>query len=546
MKTPIRIGTRASKLALAQAEMVAAALALAHPGVATTIVPMTTAGDRELHKTLADWGYKGLFTKELEDALFTGTIDIAVHSMKDMPSVLPTGLTIAAMLPRADVRDAWVSPHYDSLNALPEGATVGTSSARRTAQLLRLRPDVNIVPLRGNVQTRLRKLEEGVASATFLATAGLARLGLEAHIREYMEPEVMLPAVAQGAIGIECKTDRAEVLALLAALNHRETFLCVTAERAYLRVLDGSCRTPISGLATLEGDSLTLKGEWLTPDGKIRYAHSLTGPATEGEALGEELGEALRPPPIHAFAPTAPPRIWLTRPQEDSAAIADGLHAYGIESIVAPVTHIEPCAFDVQAHAKPAAILLTSRNAGQALYQLPETWRELPVFAVGPATGNMAYAAGFTSIIEGAGGIDALLPTIAERLSTGDRLLYLAGEHTRADVSVLLGSAGIVVEEVTAYQAVAEPALPPELVDALRHQRVEGVAFFSPRSATLAIDLMRHHDVAHAAAGMDAYCFSLAVAEAAGALPWRSIHSCASPHQSAMVNLMVSQLRKQC
>ncbi len=294
MSLVLRIGTRASKLALAQAEMLADALRAAHPGIAIEIVSMTTAGDRELHKTLTDWGYKGLFTKELEDALLAGTVDLAVHSMKDMPSVLPEGLTIAGMLPRADVRDAWVSPIHASLRDLPSGAVVGTSSARRSAQLLHKRPDVKIVPLRGNVQTRLRKLEEGEASATFLAAAGLQRLGLEAHIRQMIPASEMLPAVAQGAIGVECRADRFDILAAVSMVNDADTSTCVEAERAMLRVLDGSCRTPIAGLATLKGERLKVEGEVLSLDGTIRYYQMMAGDASEAEALGIELGEVLR------------------------------------------------------------------------------------------------------------------------------------------------------------------------------------------------------------------------------------------------------------
>lgn len=290
----LTIGTRASKLALAQAEIVRAALAVVHPQLEITIHPMTTAGDRELHKTLSDWGYKGLFTKELEDALLSGTIDIAVHSMKDMPSELPTGLTIGAVLKREDVRDAWISPRYASITELPKGAVVGTSSARRAAQLLHLRPDITIVPLRGNVHTRLRKLEEGEAEATFLAAAGLNRLGLTNVIRSYIEPEVMLPAAAQGAIGVECVAAREDIRTLLAAINHHATELCIAAERAYLHALDGSCRTPIGGLAQLRGGEIFIRGEVLSLDGSIRHTAELTGAANDPERLGHELGNRLR------------------------------------------------------------------------------------------------------------------------------------------------------------------------------------------------------------------------------------------------------------
>jgi hydroxymethylbilane synthase len=294
MNRPLRIGTRASKLARTQAQMVADALRAIDPGLEIETHAMTTAGDRELHKQLTDWGYKGLFTKELEDALLSDAVDIAVHSMKDMPSILPDGLVIAGMLPRADVRDAWVSPHYASIDEVPQGATIGTSSARRAAQLLHLRPDVAIVPLRGNVETRLRKLDEGVAVATFLAGAGLTRLGLESHIRNLIAPEVMLPAVAQGAIGIECRASRTDMCELIARISHIPTMTALTAERAFLLELDGSCRTPIAGLATLDGNNLTLRGEVLSLDGKVRHYLELIGTVSDAENIGLTLGKQLR------------------------------------------------------------------------------------------------------------------------------------------------------------------------------------------------------------------------------------------------------------
>lgn len=292
-KTNVRIGTRASKLARTQAEMVRAALAALDPSLTFEIVAMTTAGDRELHKQLTDWGYKGLFTKELEDALLKNEVDIAVHSMKDMPSLLPDGLMIAGMLERADVRDAWVSPHYATLADVPSGAKIGTSSARRAAQLLHLRPDIEIVPLRGNVETRLRKIEEGVAVGTFLAAAGLARLGLTSHIRSLIEPEMMLPAVAQGAIGIECRVKNTMARKLIKHITHWPTMTVLKAERAFLLTLDGSCRTPIAGLATLEGEVLHLRGEVLSLDGKIRHSEEMSYGASEAEHIGLVLGQRL-------------------------------------------------------------------------------------------------------------------------------------------------------------------------------------------------------------------------------------------------------------
>ena len=290
----IRIGTRASKLARVQAQKLETALRTAHPHVTTEVVAMTTAGDRELHKQLSDWGYKGLFTKELEDALLNRTVDLAVHSMKDMPSILPAGLMLCGMLPRADVRDAFISTQHASLAALPRAAVVGSSSARRIAQLLHQRPDINIVPLRGNVETRLRKVENGEASATFLAVAGLERLQLTSVIRERIDPTFMLPAVAQGAIGMECRAEDKNVQALVAAISDADTMVTVNAERAMLQALDGSCRTPIGGLAELKGDRITLRGEVLSLDGTLRHAHTLSGAISDAERIGTVLGEELK------------------------------------------------------------------------------------------------------------------------------------------------------------------------------------------------------------------------------------------------------------
>jgi hydroxymethylbilane synthase len=293
MISQLRIGTRASPLALVQAERVAALFRAQHPACEIQTQRMTTAGDREIQKDLSQWGFKGLFTKELEDALLAGDIDIAVHSMKDMPSILPEGLMIGAVLARDDVRDGWVSAQYPSIHALPQGAIVGCSSVRRAAQLRCMRPDVQIVPLRGNVQTRLRKLSEGAAAATFLACAGLDRLHMAEHIAERIAPEVMLPAVAQAAIAIECRADNPKLREALTLLNDAATAECTTAERSMLAVLDGSCRTPIAGYATLAADGeITLRGELLMPDGSARITHRLHG--HDAAALGNEVGEYLK------------------------------------------------------------------------------------------------------------------------------------------------------------------------------------------------------------------------------------------------------------
>ncbi len=295
---PLRIGTRGSPLALAQARETRERLMAAHdlPETAFGIVPIRTTGDRVLDRPLSALGGKGLFTREIEDALLAGEIDIAVHSMKDMPTVQPEGLVIACALPREDPRDAFVTlGPARAVADLPAGAVVGTSSLRRRAQLLRRRPDLVVVEFRGNVQTRLRKLADGVASATFLAMAGLRRLGGEiAATVAPIAPEEMLPAAAQGCIGVEARTGDARVAALLAAIDHRPTALRLAAERAFLAGLDGSCRTPIAALAELDGDRLRLRGEILRPNGSEALVEDVAGLAADGPALGAAAAAALR------------------------------------------------------------------------------------------------------------------------------------------------------------------------------------------------------------------------------------------------------------
>ncbi|MEM6945070.1 MAG: hydroxymethylbilane synthase [Pseudomonadota bacterium] len=293
---PLRIGTRGSPLALAQAEETKARLMAAHdlPAEAFEIVVIKTTGDAVQDRALSEIGGKGLFTKEIEEGLLGGSIDIAVHSMKDMPTVLPDGLAITALLPREDVRDAFISPRHAGIAALPEGAVVGTSSLRRRAQLLHRRPDLKVVEFRGNVQTRLRKLGDGVAEATFLACAGLNRLGMNGEMRSAIEPEEMLPAVAQGAIGIESREDDTRILSLLAPLHCGETGSRLAAERAFLAGLDGSCRTPIGGLAVLEGDALWLRGEIIRPDGSERIVTERRGTLSDAAAMGSDAAAELR------------------------------------------------------------------------------------------------------------------------------------------------------------------------------------------------------------------------------------------------------------
>jgi hydroxymethylbilane synthase len=293
MYAPVRIATRRSRLALWQAEHVAARLAERHPGLVVSLVPIVTEGDRIQDRSLAAAGGKGLFIKELESAIQGGQADIAVHSMKDMPGVLPDGFTIAAALERGDPRDAFVSARYESVASLPSGARVGTSSLRRECQLRHRRPDLEVVILRGNVDTRLRKLDAGECDAALLATAGLERLGLAAHIRARLSPEEMLPAIGQGIVGIECAAGRDDILELVRPLEHAQTRTVLDAERALSAGLGASCRAPIAGHATLDGEALHLSGLAGSPDGRQIIADRLSGAAVDAARIGAELAKRL-------------------------------------------------------------------------------------------------------------------------------------------------------------------------------------------------------------------------------------------------------------
>ena len=290
------LGTRGSPLAMAQAHEVRAKLAFAHNVSEQDIVidVISVAGDRIQDRPLSEIGGKGLFTEEIEDRLSDGRIDIAVHSSKDMPTKLPDGLELTHYLEREDVRDGFISHMIGNFDALPEGAVVGTSSLRRSALVKRLRPDLNIVGFRGNVGTRLQKLQDGVASATFLACAGLNRLGKNTVVTEALDVERFPPAPGQGAIGIESRIDDARVKALLAPLHHEATGHALACERAFLGALDGSCRTPIAGYAKIEGGQLYFSGMILTPDGTTHYRISAEGNAGDALAIGINCGAEIR------------------------------------------------------------------------------------------------------------------------------------------------------------------------------------------------------------------------------------------------------------
>lgn len=294
-RRPFRIGTRGSPLALVQANETRGRLARAFelPDDALEIVVIKTTGDKVQDRPLKEIGGKGLFTREIEDDMLAARIDIAVHSMKDMPVAQPAGLVLDCFLPREDVRDAFVSPAVDGISGLVAGTKVGTSSLRRKAQLLNRRPDLTVVEFRGNVQTRLKKLEDGVAACTFLAMAGLNRLGMAHVARAAIPPEEMLPAVAQGAIGVERRADDPRAAEMLEAIHDQTTGQRLAAERAFLAALDGSCETPIAGLAELDGGTLRLRGEILRTDGSEALAEDHSAPVEDGRELGRSMARTL-------------------------------------------------------------------------------------------------------------------------------------------------------------------------------------------------------------------------------------------------------------
>jgi len=289
----LTLGARGSPLAQAQAQATRRALAAAHGAGAIAVVPITTSGDRITDRPLVDLGGKGLFTKEIDEALLGGRIAAAVHSAKDVPTEMPDGIVIAACLSRADVRDAFISSGVASLADLKAGAKVGTSSLRRKALTLRARPDLTVVDLRGNVETRLRKVNDGIVDATLLAAAGLSRLGLLDRAASLIAPDDWLPAVGQGTIAITARADDRRTIDLLAAIDDRDTSIALAAERAFLARLDGSCRTPIGGLARVAGDRLDFRGIIVKPDGSVAHTVEREGPAGEAARIGGEAGQDL-------------------------------------------------------------------------------------------------------------------------------------------------------------------------------------------------------------------------------------------------------------
>jgi len=294
MKDKLVLATRKSKLALAQSNWVKSCIQEVRPGVSVSLLEVTTKGDKILDVPLAKVGGKGLFVKEIEEAMLQGRADLAVHSLKDVPTEIPEGLEVSVFPRREDYRDAFISNKYEKIEDLPEGATIGTSSLRRMAQLRKVRPDLRIESLRGNLDTRLKKLDDGQFDAIILAAAGLNRLGLSARIASLIPVDVMLPAIGQGCLGIEFRTEDRETADILSSLHHDKTALCVNSERAFLERLQGGCQVPIGALANLSDDeTLTLTGLVADEQGKRIIRQSLTGPASQGRELGMKLGDVI-------------------------------------------------------------------------------------------------------------------------------------------------------------------------------------------------------------------------------------------------------------
>jgi hydroxymethylbilane synthase len=293
-KKTLRIGTRASQLALWQANWVKSELEKRHPGLEVTLTKIKTQGDKILDVPLAMVGGKGLFVKEIEEAMLRGEIDIAVHSMKDVPTIFPEGLALRCITEREDPRDIVIlKPGFKSWRDLPQGARIGTSSLRRKAQLLHLRPDLKMIDIRGNVETRIRKLTEDDLDAVILAAAGMHRLGFTGQISEYLETDISLPAIGQGALGLESRIDDAEINALIDFFNHPPTAHAVIAERAFLRRLEGGCQVPIAAFGTVDGDRLSFTGLVSSVDGQQFLKQTVEGPVDEAEHLGTSLADDL-------------------------------------------------------------------------------------------------------------------------------------------------------------------------------------------------------------------------------------------------------------
>ena len=505
----IRIATRNSPLALWQAKYVRQLLLDAHDDLEVEIVGMTTEGDRLLGQRLSTVGGKGLFLKELEVSLLNNETDIAVHSMKDVPVNLPDGLDIDVVLERADPRDAFVSNDYQNLYALPNGARVGTSSLRRTSQLMRAFPELEFLPLRGNVNTRLAKLDAGEYDAIILASAGLERLEFEHRIKQYITPELCLPAVGQGIIGIECRSDDAHIKARLQVLHSRESELVLAAERAMNATLDGGCQVPVAGFAEITKGRIRMRGMVAAVDGsKVLYSNAV---ATElsvekAQELGHQVGEELLKQGADALLTEAaaqlpavksdhPPVVLLTRQRRHRGNMEELLVQLGCE-----VEHIETLQIDPLLSEEAMAsinnintftdVLFVSRNAvefGMALLEdaglsIPES---VNVLSVGSETAKQLKVYGLNALFPSRGaGADALLGVSIMKDLKGRRILVMRGSHGLDWPSEEMRSRGAQVEHADVYQQ-RIPANGASMFSKLFkcHSRIDAVFLHSAESA---------------------------------------------------------------
>ncbi len=495
MVRKIRIGTRGSALARWQTEQVAQRLQSCWPDLIVEVIPIVTRGDRERHRPLPDIGGKGLFTAELEAALRHREIDIAVHSLKDLPTAQPEALTIGAVLARDDPHDVLISRHGCPLDALPPRPAIGTSSTRRAAQVRLARPDAVVLPLRGNVDTRVRKAldPEGPYDAVILARAGVARLGLETHVTQVLPFSVMLPAPGQGAIAVQCRADDDAILELLVPLDDPDTRAAVTAERAFLQGLGGGCAQPIAALAEQVNGRLRLQGLFITPEGHpIRVQGE--APPQEAAALGHRLANMVREHLHNAQSRasstpsaqrTARPRVLILRAEEQAEALAQAVREAGMEPVIYPTIRIlpperwEPLDTALYRLAEGAYdwLVLTSANGVRYVWErlealglsVPDT---VQVAVIGPATARALAAKGH---------VPTVMPEtyVAEALAdalgdvAGQRILLARADRARPTLREQLTARGAQVDEVTAYRTViAPPATPPP--------PVEVIAFTSP------------------------------------------------------------------
>ncbi len=537
---PLRIGTRGSPLALAQTEIMRRRLLAACPGLAPAITVIRTTGDRVLDRPLAEIGGKGLFTKEIDEAMLAGRIDIAVHSIKDLPTWLPDGIVLAATLPREDPRDAFVSAIAVGIDDLPAGASVGTASLRRQAQLLAKRPDLIVVPLRGNVATRLDKVAAGIVAATFLAIAGLKRLGLEGHASAILGADEMLPAVGQAAIAHHLPGRRCAD-AGLAGGDRR----CPHHRRDRLRAGDAGGSRWLLPHADRRprpcGCRRQVEPAWPgRPPGRQpparRRAHRPGRRRThDGRRRGRGVAAPRRPRLLRLTEGRAM-RLLITRPHDDAQPLAAALRADGIDSLIEPLLTVLSIAGPPLDLAGVQALLATSANGVRA-FAARQPQRDLPILAVGDATARAARSLGFAGVESAGGDVDSLAALVRRRCdpAAGRAAARRRHRHRRrsrqgAGSRWIRRAAGRFCTRRGRRRALSAAA-----IAALREHRLDGVVLYSPRTARTLARLIEAAGIGNSCRHLTAFCISAAVAEAIGGLPWRRIARAATPDQPALL-----------